>query len=231
MAFVLTNFSLLFTPWYPCSPACIIYILSSIIFSQIPLLAFLWNPLSFSHCEVSRAKNEELIKILKRFYLLIHERHTERGRYMDGVRGRLHMGSLMQDQISGPEPKADAQPLSHPGAPKVLIKSKSFPTLIMHQWSKMWLEKNIVLQQQVPLKNKDKHQISKKNILPCNHLVLHQSTDSSSTFPFHIFLSSIPSNSSQASFFSNNLVHEFFEKIDAFRRDFLIIYSTSLTHI
>ena len=32
------------------------------------------------------------------------------------------MGSLMQDSIPGsqPEPKADAQPLNHPGAPKSL---------------------------------------------------------------------------------------------------------------
>ena len=49
-------------------------------------------------------------------------RDTERGRDIGRGRSRLHPGSLMRDLIlglgSGPELKADAQPLSHPGVPK-----------------------------------------------------------------------------------------------------------------
>ena len=51
--------------------------------------------------------------------LFIHERYRERGRDIGRERSRLHTGSLMQDSTprprSCPEPKADAQPLSHPG--------------------------------------------------------------------------------------------------------------------
>ena len=46
-------------------------------------------------------------------------RERQRGRDIDRERSRLHSGSLMWDSIldpgSRPEPKADAQPLSHPG--------------------------------------------------------------------------------------------------------------------
>ena len=46
-------------------------------------------------------------------------RDTERGRDTGRGRSRLHTGSLMQDSIPGlgpcPEPKADAQLLSHSG--------------------------------------------------------------------------------------------------------------------
>ena len=66
---------------------------------RVPLYPFL--PTSF------------LFFIFKRFYLFIHERGRDRGR------SRLHAGSPMWDLIPGshPEPKADAQPLSHPGVP------------------------------------------------------------------------------------------------------------------
>ena len=50
--------------------------------------------------------------------LFIHERHRRRSR--DTGRSRLHAGSPTWDSIPNPgittEPKADAQPLSHPGA-------------------------------------------------------------------------------------------------------------------
>ena len=56
-----------------------------------------------------------------RFYLFIHERHRERGRDTGRGRSRLHAGSLMWDSVPGlgshPEPKAEAEPLSHPGIP------------------------------------------------------------------------------------------------------------------
>ena len=48
-------------------------------------------------------------------------RDIERGRDIGRGRSRLLTGSLMWDSIPGPgshpEPKADAQPLSHPGVP------------------------------------------------------------------------------------------------------------------
>ena len=40
---------------------------------------------------------------LLRFYLLIHERHRDRGRDIGRGRSRLHAGSRMQDPIPGPE--------------------------------------------------------------------------------------------------------------------------------
>ena len=54
--------------------------------------------------------------------LLINERHTERGR----GKSKLPSGSLMWDSIPGPrgsppELKADAQPLSHPGALEIVL--------------------------------------------------------------------------------------------------------------
>ena len=60
---------------------------------------------------------DQLHIIFKRFYLFIHER--QRGRDTERGRNKLLAGSLMWDSILGlgsrPEPKADAQPLSHPG--------------------------------------------------------------------------------------------------------------------
>ena len=49
-------------------------------------------------------------------------RDTQRGRDIGRGRSRLPVGSPMWDSIPGtlgsqPEPKANAQPLSHPGAP------------------------------------------------------------------------------------------------------------------
>ena len=49
-------------------------------------------------------------------------RDTEKGRDTGRRRSRLHAGSPMWDSIPGPgtcpEPKADTQPLSHPGIPQ-----------------------------------------------------------------------------------------------------------------
>ena len=56
-------------------------------------------------------------QIEKEKILFIHERHRERGRDTGRGRSRLPMGNPMQNSIPGPEPKADAQPLSHPGVP------------------------------------------------------------------------------------------------------------------
>ena len=56
-------------------------------------------------------------------------RDTERARGRDTGRGRsrLHAGSPMRDSIPGPEPKAGAKPLSHPGIP-VLVESSEVET-------------------------------------------------------------------------------------------------------
>ena len=53
-------------------------------------------------------------------------RDTERGRDTGRGRSRLPVGILMQDSIPGswPEPKASAQPLSHPGALHTILKNE-----------------------------------------------------------------------------------------------------------
>ena len=53
-------------------------------------------------------------------------RDTERGREIGRGRSRLPAGSTMWDSIPGPEPKADAQPLSHPDVPISEICIKKF---------------------------------------------------------------------------------------------------------
>ena len=60
-------------------------------------------------------------------------RYTERGRDTGRGRNGLHAGSPMWDLISDsgshPEPKADTQPLSHPGIPEkqvLTIKKQVF---------------------------------------------------------------------------------------------------------
>ena len=56
-----------------------------------------------------------------RFYLLIHERHRERQRHRQREKLAPHgePDARLDPRILGsrPEPKPDAQPLSHPGAP------------------------------------------------------------------------------------------------------------------
>ena len=43
----------------------------------------------------------QFLSFFKRFYLFIHERHTERGRDIGRGRSRLHTGSQMWDSILG----------------------------------------------------------------------------------------------------------------------------------
>ena len=53
-------------------------------------------------------------------FLFIHERHTERHRHRQREKQAPHREPNVRPsprQGSYPEPKADAQPLSHPGAP------------------------------------------------------------------------------------------------------------------
>ena len=56
-----------------------------------------------------------------RFYLFIHKRHTERcrdrWREKQAPCGEPNVGLNPRTPGSRPEPKADTQPLSHPGAP------------------------------------------------------------------------------------------------------------------
>ena len=62
---------------------------------------------------------EILFFFFYRFYLFIHERHRER--QAEGEAGSLweaRCGTQSQDPGTRPEPKADAQPLSHPGIPR-----------------------------------------------------------------------------------------------------------------
>ena len=64
--------------------------------------------------------NSALLLFFK-IYLFMRDRKRERGRDTGRVRSRLATGGRMQDSILGPwdhaEGKADAQPLSHSGAP------------------------------------------------------------------------------------------------------------------
>ena len=59
-----------------------------------------------------------------RFYLFIHETHRERGRHRQRQREKQapyrepDVGLDPRSPGSCPEPKAEAQPLSHPGVPK-----------------------------------------------------------------------------------------------------------------
>ncbi|XP_048957332.1 uncharacterized protein LOC125753664 [Canis lupus dingo] len=55
--------------------------------------------------------------IFKRFYLFIHERQRER----QARCGEPDVGLDRSPQGSRPEPKAEAQPLSHPGAPGLIV--------------------------------------------------------------------------------------------------------------
>ena len=65
-----------------------------------------------------------------RFYLFIHKRHTERQRYRQrekqAPRSEPDVGLDPGTPGPRPEPKADTQPLSHPGIPKFKILNKKF---------------------------------------------------------------------------------------------------------
>ena len=66
--------------------------------------------------------------VFKRFYLFIHERYTEREAetQAEGEAGSpcgARCRTRSQDPGSRPEPKADAQPLSHPGAPNTFFST------------------------------------------------------------------------------------------------------------
>ena len=61
---------------------------------------------------------EKQIFLKKRFYLFTQERHTERG---TETQAEGDAGSNPRTLGSRPEPKADAQSLSHPGAPKLIF--------------------------------------------------------------------------------------------------------------
>ena len=78
----------------------------------------IWNQFLF-HCD--------LHLFFKRFYLFIHERDTERA--SQRLRQRKKQAACREPNAglnprtlgSRPEPKTDAQPLSHPGAPVIYI--------------------------------------------------------------------------------------------------------------
>ena len=67
--------------------------------------------------------------------LFIHERHRERSRDTGRRRGRLcrdpDAGLEPGTLGSRPEPKADAQSLSHPGAPWLIFLSPGTPTTVI----------------------------------------------------------------------------------------------------
>ena len=68
----------------------------------------------------------ECILFFKRFYVFLHERHRKRGRDTGRGKSRFPAGTRMWDSIrtpgSRPEPKTEAQPVSHPGTARMYIK-------------------------------------------------------------------------------------------------------------
>ena len=77
-----------------------------------------------------------ILFILLRFYLLIHERHREgerqkrRQREKQTPRREPDVGLDSGTPGSRPEPKADAQLLSHPGIPEMFIFKESWVSII-----------------------------------------------------------------------------------------------------
>ena len=77
-------------------------------------------------------------EILKKFYLFIHERHRERGRHRQRGKqapcGEPDMGLDPRTPGSCPEPKADAQLVSHPGASTQIksLKKKWLKNIDVH---------------------------------------------------------------------------------------------------
>ena len=67
----------------------------------------------------------------KRFYLFIHERYRERQRHRQREKqtpcGEPDAGLNPRTLGSPPEPKEDAQPLSHPGIPNFLLQYIPLP--------------------------------------------------------------------------------------------------------
>ena len=71
---------------------------------------------------MSRVKRPKFIYLFLRFYLFIHERHRERQRHRQREKqapcGEPDVGLNPRTPGSRPEPRANAQPLSHLGTPR-----------------------------------------------------------------------------------------------------------------
>ena len=63
--------------------------------------------------------------------LFIHERHRDRQRQKQALCRELDVGLDPGTLESHPEPKVDAQPLSHPGVPVYHILKESLPKNII----------------------------------------------------------------------------------------------------
>ena len=72
---------------------------------------------SWSHGQVQGGSCIAFYFILFKFYVFIHERQRYRQRERQDPCGEPDVGLDPRTPGSGPEPKADAQPLSHPDAP------------------------------------------------------------------------------------------------------------------
>ena len=74
-----------------------------------------------------------------RFYLFIHERHTERGRdrqrEKQAPRRELDVGFNPGTPGSCPEPKTDAQPQGHPGVPCYNVFKHPKQKALLAAWS------------------------------------------------------------------------------------------------
>ena len=76
----------------------------------------------------------QILFFFLRFYLFIHERHRERWRHRQREKqapyGEPDVGLNPRTPGSWPEPKADAQPLSHLGVPDLIILLQTLQWLL-----------------------------------------------------------------------------------------------------
>ena len=90
---------------------------------------FPWCKTNFITTYLKNIYLDSVLHFFKKAFINLFKRDTERGRDMGKGRSRLPVGILMRDSIPGPplppgwqpEPEADAQLLSHPGAPRFSI--------------------------------------------------------------------------------------------------------------
>ena len=102
----------------------------------------------------------------KRFYVVIHETHGERQSHRQREKqvpcGEPHVGLDTRTPGSRPEPKADAQPLSHPGDPNFYFLFYAFLKFHTHD---------------VQYRDFNKHSTTLPQILICVHEIIPQKRD------------------------------------------------------
>ena len=107
---------------------------SSLFFWSDPQEKWPHLPTSLPYCS---SLAPDLLFFFLRFYLLIHERHRGRQRQEKQAPCReADMGLDPGTPGSRPEPKVDAQPLSHPGVPAPDLPTS--PSRLAPSWVSCW---------------------------------------------------------------------------------------------